>query len=183
MDMTAVRGASIASVSLERTPAGAPLHFLWAHGWGQDHRTFLPLAGALERLGAHTLFDFPGFGESPRPPGDWGTEDYADAFADWFATLPRARRIWIGHSFGCRVGLQLAARHPASIDGLFLIAAAGLPRTRTVLEQIRIKSRVAMFKALKMLPRFGIDTSAMTATFGSSDYRSAGAMRPIFVKV
>ena len=183
MQMNAVRGASIASVSIGPAPEGAPLHFIWAHGWGQDHRVFLPLAGALERLGTHTLFDFPGFGESPHPPGDWGTADYADAFADWMATLPRTRRIWIGHSFGCRVGLQLAARHPASVDGLFLIAAAGLPRTRTVLEQVKMKTRVATFKVLKMLPRLGIDTSAMTGKFGSADYRSAGAMRPIFVKV
>lgn len=183
MDMSAVRGASIASVSLGPAPASTPLHFLWGHGWGQDHRAFLPLARALTRLGSHTLVDFPGFGESPRPPQDWGTADYADACADWMATLPRARRIWIGHSFGCRVGLQLAARHPAAVDGLFLIAAAGLPRTRTLPEQIKMKTRVATFKFLKMLPRFGIDTSAMTGKFGSADYRSAGAMRPIFVKV
>ena len=164
-------------------PAQAPLQLFWAHGWGQDHRAFLPMATALQAMGSHTLFDFPGFGQSPRPAQDWGTADYADAAAAFLASLPRGRRIWIGHSFGCRVGLQLAARHPQLIDGLFLIAAAGLPRPRTLAQQVQIKTRLWTFKLLKALPRFGIDTSAAREKFGSADYRNAGEMRPIFVEV
>ena len=45
---------------------------------------------------------FPGFGASPRPTKDWGTADYADYCAAFLNTLPAARRLWIGHSFGCR---------------------------------------------------------------------------------
>jgi pimeloyl-ACP methyl ester carboxylesterase len=183
MEKISVRGASIASVSIGGTLDVAPLHFIWAHGWGQDHRAFLPTAAALERRGAHTLLDFPGFGQSPPPPGDWGTTDYADAVADWLSTLPRRRRIWAGHSFGCRVGLQLAARHPDAIDGLLLVAAAGLPRSRTLVQQLKIKSKVAAFKVVKLLPRLGIDTTSLKNKFGSADYRNAGPMRPIFVKV
>ena len=103
--------------------------------------------------------------------------------ADWLSTLPRAKRIWIGHSFGCRVGLQLAARHPDAIDGLFLVAAAGLQRTRTPLQQLKIKMRVAAYKSLRFLPRLGIDTTSLRSKFGSADYRNAGPMRPILVKV
>jgi pimeloyl-ACP methyl ester carboxylesterase len=183
MQKVVVRDAPLAYASIGAAPGSAPQHFIWAHGWGQDHRVFLPLANALVRLGTHSLVDFPGFGESPPPPGPWGTADYADAAADWLAALPRVRRIWIGHSFGCRVGLQLAARHPEAVDGLFLIAAAGLPRTRTLLQKVRIKSRVMLFKSLKFLPRLGIDTSSLREKFGSADYRSAGAMRATFVKV
>jgi pimeloyl-ACP methyl ester carboxylesterase len=183
METVAVRGASIAYASIGAKLADAPLHFIWAHGWGQDHRAFMPLASSLERSGAHTLVDFPGFGASPPPPGEWGTADYADAMAEWLGTLPRARRVWIGHSFGCRVGLQLAARHPAAVDGLFLIAAAGLPRSRTLLQQLKLKSKVAAFKSLRTLSRLGIDTGALKDRFGSADYRSAGPMRGTFVKV
>jgi pimeloyl-ACP methyl ester carboxylesterase len=183
MEKVVLRGASFACHSIGAALGNAPLHFIWAHGWGQDHHAFLPLATALERRGTHSLVDFPGFGESPPPPTSWSTADYADAMADWLSTLPRTRRIWIGHSFGCRVGLQLAARHPDAIDGLFLVAAAGLQRTRTPLQQLKIRLRVAAYKSLKLLPRLGVDTTSLRSKFGSADYRSAGPMRPILVKV
>jgi len=135
------------------------------------------------RSAHHSLLDFPGFGESPRPPADWDTADYADAVAEWLATLPRGRRVWVGHSFGCRVGLRLASRHPASIDAMVLVAGAGLRRQRSLAERARIALRVRLFKMLKLAERVGIDVSARKAQFGSADYRNAGAMRPIFVKV
>src|SRR5207248_1741690 len=99
---------------------------------------------------------------SPLPPGPWGTADYADAMAEWLTGCGAARRVWIGHSFGSRVGLQLAARHPELVQGLFLIAAAGLPPQRSPTARIRFAAR--------------------RWRFGSADYRQAGAMRPILVK-
>ena len=96
--------------------------------------------------------DFPGFGESPRPVAEWGTADYADASAGLLESLPNGHRIWVGHSFGCRVGIQLAARHSEIIDALFLVAAAGLPRRRSRLSQFRIKSKIALYKGLHALP-------------------------------
>src|SRR4051794_18678857 len=123
MQMVTAHGSPVAYASIGDPGANPALHFIWGHGWGHDHHVFLPLARALERRGAHSLIDFPGFGQSPPPPATWTTADYADAMADWISTFPRTPRIWIGHSFGCRVGLQLASRHPGLIDGLFLIAA------------------------------------------------------------
>jgi pimeloyl-ACP methyl ester carboxylesterase len=183
MQEVTVHDAPLAYLSIGAAIESAPLHFIWGHGWGQDHRVFLPLATALERRGAHSLIDFPGFGGSPPPPMIWTTGDYADAMAEWLSMVLRTRRIWVGHSFGCRVGLQLAARHPKLIDGLFLIAAAGLQRNRTLSQQIRIKARIAAYKTLKFLPQLGVDTTSIRSKFGSADYRSAGPMRPIFVKV
>src|SRR5438045_2682906 len=109
-------------------------------------RPLLPLAESLRRAAPSVLVDFPGFGESPVPPGAWGTEDYADAMAEWLARLPAGRRVWIGHSFGSRVGLQLAARHPESVQGLFLIAAAGLPPQRSPAARIRFAARRWAFR-------------------------------------
>ena len=111
-------GAEVALFRLEGdSPAGA-VELIWAHGWGHTHQNMLPLAQAMRRSARSILIDFPGFGASPLPPGPWGTADYADAMAEWLGGLPPARRIWIGHSFGCRVGLQLAARHPEILAGL-----------------------------------------------------------------
>jgi pimeloyl-ACP methyl ester carboxylesterase len=160
---------------------GAPL-LVWAHGWGHTHRNLLPLAEATRRLGGSVLLDLPGFGASPPPSEVWGTEDYADAIAEFLAARPAERRVWIGHSFGCRVGLQLAARHPGLVDGLFLIAAAGLPRTRSWPEQVRIAARRWAFRAARRLTPEGPRRDALRARFGSADYARAGELRPILVK-
>jgi len=163
-----------------RTP-----RFVWAHGWGQSRRALAPLAEALSGQGTHMLLDFPGFGESPPPPEAWDTGDYADASAALVRARPQAfKTIWVGHSIGCRVGLQIAARHPDAVDGLFLIAGAGLPRQRGLAERARLSARVRTFKALKRAaPILGLDVEQLRQRFGSKDYASAGAMRDVLAKV
>lgn len=91
--------------------------------------------------------------------------------------------LWVGHSFGCRVGIQLASRHPELVKGLFLIAAAGLPRRRPLIKKIYMKTRVALFKILKkLIPAGIINEEWLYKTFGSADYKNAGPMRAVFVK-
>jgi len=155
---------------------------IWAHGWGQTHAALLPLAESMCGSAPSMLIDFPGFGESPLPPTPWGTADYADAVAEWLATLAPARRIWIAHSFGCRVGLQLAARHPQAVAGLFLIAAAGLPRQRSAIERAQIGVRRWAFRLVRSLTPEGPARDRLRQRFGSADYRQAGALRPILIK-
>ena len=132
--------------------------------------------------GGSVLLDLPGFGASPPPPDAWGTEDYADAVAEFLAARPAGRLIWIGHSFGCRVGLQLAARHPGLVDGLFLIAAAGLPRTRSPLGARPDRGTALAFRLARRFTPEGPRRDALRARFGSADYARAGPMRPILVK-
>lgn len=158
-------------------------HIVWAHGWGQSHAAFLPLMQPFETQAAHTLLDLPGFGASPVPGTVWGTADYADAAASFIRAVIGGPVIWVGHSFGCRVGLQLAARHPDLVQGLFLIAAAGLKPKRPIFKTAYIKARIFLFKTLKRLIPLGLNEQALYRFFGSPDYRNASALRPIFVKV
>uniref|UniRef100_B8DLD5 Alpha/beta hydrolase fold protein n=1 Tax=Nitratidesulfovibrio vulgaris (strain DSM 19637 / Miyazaki F) TaxID=883 RepID=B8DLD5_NITV9 len=156
---------------------------IWAHGWMHTHANLLPLANTCTHGCDNYLLDMPGFGRSGMPPATWGTQDYADHAAAWLRTLPRGRRIWVGHSFGCRVGLQLAARHPDLLDGLFLMAAAGLPRRRTPTERFTRGCRIAAFKTLKHLNWLGFGAERVRRFFGSADYANAGPLRPVFVSV
>jgi len=162
-------------------PADAP-ELVWAHGWGHSHSSLLPLAEAMRPRADSRLVDLPGFGASPLPPGPWGTADYADAIADWLAALPPRRRVWIGHSFGCRVGVQLAARHPDTVAALVLIAAAGLPPHRSLPTRLRRLPRRLAFRALRAMAPEGPARDRLRERFGSADYRNAGAMRPVLVK-
>lgn len=156
---------------------------LWAHGWGQSHGAFLPLAQSFGSSGFHTLVDFPGFGLSPLPDGPWGTEEYADALARFLKSTIKKPVVLVGHSFGCRVGLRLAAKYPDLVAGLFLIAAAGLKPKRSVFKTVYLATRIFIFKALKKLVPFGLSQEKLYTMFGSADYRNAGGLRPIFVKV
>ena len=135
--------------------------------------------------GTHDFVDFPGFGSSPKPTAAWSTADYADFMARWLTHNATGKPIvWTGHSFGCRVGIQLAARHPGLIDRMMLVAGAGLPRQRSSLEQAKLKGRVYGYKALKRLaPLAGISQDQLRDRFGSADYKAAGAMRDILIKV
>jgi pimeloyl-ACP methyl ester carboxylesterase len=159
---------------------GGPV--FWGHGWGQNHAAFMPMVRSLEGMGQHWALDFPGFGQSPLPPSDWGTAEYADAIADFIKSQTSEKIVWVGHSFGCRVGLQLAARHPELIGGLFLIAAAGLPRVRNPLKALYFKARIRLYKLLKKLIPFGLPEQWLLKTFASRDYLSAGPLKNILVK-
>jgi pimeloyl-ACP methyl ester carboxylesterase len=175
-------GAEMAVFRLESEASGRAPLLAWGHGWGHTHRALLPLAESLRRAAPSALVDFPGFGESPPPPEPWGTADYGDAMAEWLAGFGAGRRIWIGHSFGTRVGLQLAARHPEAVQGLFLIAAAGLPPLLSPAARIKFVARRWAFRIARRLTLEGPARDRLRERFGSADYRQAGAMRPILVK-
>lgn len=156
---------------------------LWAHGWGQSHQSFLSLIQPFETKAHHIALDFPGFGASPPPPDIWGTENYADAIATAIKAQNLPPIIWIGHSFGCRVGLQIAARHPELIKQLCLIAGAGLKKKRPLHKKIYFYLRIKLFKGLKKFIPEGSFKTRLMQKFGSSDYKSAGPMRGVFIKV
>ena len=159
------------------------LEFVWAHGWGNTHAALLPLAQTMRHRARSWLLDLPGFGAAPPPTTAWSTADYADAAAEWLATLPPMPRIWIAHSFGTRIGLQLAARHPQSVHGLFLIAAAGLPPLRSPWQKAKLSARRLSFRLARQLTPEGPARDRLRERFGSADYRQAGAtMRPILVR-
>ncbi len=157
----------------------------WLHGWGQDHRAFLPAAGLFENVAENHLYDLPGFGASPLPPTGAGSADYANILLKERGQARAAKHILIGHSFGCRVAIQIAANHPETIDGLVLIAAAGIPRSRSIFWKIRSRvlrllGKAARFADSRFKTSFAV---AYSRRFGSADYRNAGPLQPTFVRV
>lgn len=161
---------------------GAPA-VVFAHGWGRSHRDFIPVAEALAPVAQSYLLDLPGFGDSPRPEDGWGTAQYADYLQQHLRDdLGLDRYIWVGHSFGGRIGLRLGAAQ-APLDHLVIVAGAGVPRDIPRHEQIKRRARGRMFKLRKKLTRGEEALAALEARFGSVDYvhsREIG-MRDIFL--
>jgi pimeloyl-ACP methyl ester carboxylesterase len=181
IEHVSANGSTLAIHRIGKDDQRSP-ELVWGHGWGQSSEQLLPLAESLTPFAPSVLVDFPGFGETPAPPLTWGTADYADAAAAWLSGLPKRPRIWVAHSFGCRVGLQLASRRPDLVSAMVLIAAAGLRRRRSLVERTRLRLRIAAFKTAG---RFASESARerLRARFGSADYLSAGVLRPILTRV
>ncbi len=157
---------------------------IWAHGWGQSHKNWDLITRSLQNIARHIIIDFNGFGDSNPPPSNWGTENYADNIAYWIKNQELPPIIWVGHSFGCRVGLQLAAKYPECIKSMCLISGAGLKRKRSIIDRVYFYFRIKLFKTLKKLIPNGEFKNRVISKFGSTDYKNANpAMREIFVRV
>lgn len=161
----------------------APLRLVFAHGWGMDHRAFLPLAASFTTEAGLALLDLPGFGGAPLPPEDWGVQDYAHAMASFIEKSGGGPVVWVGHSFGGRVGIALAALRPDLVSRLVLIASAGLKPKRPWPQAALVFLKIRVYKAMKAVwQSLGLDLEPLKARFGSADYRHAGPMRRVLVR-
>jgi pimeloyl-ACP methyl ester carboxylesterase len=133
----------------------------------------VPVLAGLDAVAIH----LPGFGPTTVPDSVWGTAEYAELVAD--AIRPFAPVVLVGHSFGGRIAVRLAARHPDLISGLVL---TGAPLVRLApTGKPKLSYRLA-----KWANRAGVLSDAAMETrrrkAGSSDYNAAqGIMRDIMV--
>lgn len=148
------------------------------HGWGRDRSDFAQLD-----LGQRFIsFDLPGFGASPEPDRGWGASEYGHKVAEAFEELNISNAIVLGHSFGGRVGICLAAHYPELVGSLVL---CGVP----------VKAREAKgrgpnlkYRIARAANKLGIFSDkkmeALRRRYGSSDYVNAtDVMRSVLVQV
>jgi pimeloyl-ACP methyl ester carboxylesterase len=148
------------------------------HGWGRDRHD---LQSALKDY-PHVLLDLPGFGLSPPPPAAWGAADYADCVA---SVLREHGTAWpavlVGHSFGGRVAVCLAAARPDLVRGLVL---CGVPLLREP-----GSGRPSLgYRLARRAHRAGLLTGrrfeAIRQARASADYNAAaGVMREVLVRL
>jgi pimeloyl-[acyl-carrier protein] methyl ester esterase len=100
----------------ETRGAGPPLVLL--HGWGMNLRVFDALGAALAERCTVTAIDLPGHGRSP-----WRAGLDADATATLLLeALPQSSTL-LGWSLGGQLALRMAARAPARVARLVLVAS------------------------------------------------------------
>jgi pimeloyl-ACP methyl ester carboxylesterase len=164
--------------------AGSGPPVLVLHGWGAKIEAVDPIIRGLSaRLTAYAV-DLPGFGETGLPPEPWGVVDYADWTRALMDQLGLERPSIVAHSNGGRIAIHLAAHHPERVDKLILVDSAGIRPNRG----LRYSRRVALAKTAKHAARvLGPPGRALQqrvfARTASSDYASAGPLRPTFVKL
>ena len=122
---------------------------------------------------------FWGFGTTTAPPEVWGSADYADALAAALEGSPPV--VVVAHSFGGRVAVHLAQRHPHLVKGIVL---TGVPLVR-----LKAAPKPALgFRLVRSLTKAGIVPKSVLEKqrrkHGSADYLAAeGVMRDILVRV
>lgn len=155
-----------------RVGSGPPA-VLAMHGWRRTHTDLMGVFGDLPGIS----IDLPGFGASPAPDGPWGSPEYATAVLPLLDELAEPR-ILVGHSFGGRVGVHLAAMAPERVGRLVL---TGVPLIRGPVRPPGLGYRLLRGATAKgLVPAKYLEARKQRS--GSDDYRAAaGVMRDVFV--
>ncbi|MEA2509131.1 MAG: hypothetical protein QOG21_1213 [Actinomycetota bacterium] len=181
--MTGVETIEAAGQQTRLASAGAGETVVVLHGWGGRIESMTPAMACLQTRFQVVAVDLPGFGDAPAPAGVWGTPDYAR----WLAALLRDHSIqrahFLGHSFGGKVALTLAATDRTLVDKLILVDASGL---RSAPSRAAVAKR-ALSRAGRVAGRLGPPGRALQQLVyrqvATADYREAGPLRPTFVRI
>jgi pimeloyl-ACP methyl ester carboxylesterase len=156
-----------------------PPRVLALHGWARSHRDFDAVVAGDGPLPALAL-DLPGFGASPPPPAAWGAEAYAELVGSVLGDM-KTPVVVLGHSFGGRVALHLAAQRPDVVHALVL---TGAPMLHPLGRRTHVALAYRVTRRLHSLRLVSDDAmEAARQRFGSADYRAAqGIMREVLVR-
>ncbi len=112
---------------------------MFLHGWGGSIASF---GGAINYYSMRgygvAALDFPPFGASPEPSECWSLRDYTSLTLSVMDSLGIEKAIIIGHSFGGRVALDIAAKTDRA-EKLVLVSAAGLKPKRGIGYKLKLR--------------------------------------------
>lgn len=151
-------------------------------GWGTDLGVYDSVAGVIDGSRYRVIqFDFPGFGGSDEPKEPWGVDGFADFFCRFMEVMQVKQATLIGHSYGGRVIIKLAAREsiPFEITNIILIDSAGVLPVRTTAQKWKIRKYKILKKFLNMKLIYAMFPEVIDdwrSRQGSADYRNATPM-------
>ncbi|MET9485422.1 alpha/beta hydrolase [Nocardia sp. NPDC006630] len=117
-----VQGGSL-EIQLQTGDPEVPT-LIFLHYWGGSHRTWRPLIGELNWAGPVVTYDHRGWGRSRDLPGPYEIDQLTDDLERIVTELGARQYVLIGHSMGGKVVQLFAARRPAGLIGVILIAPA-----------------------------------------------------------
>lgn len=158
------------------------------HGWGSKSDTWENVQLNLVSKGYHVVVpDLPGFGQTPQPPHPWSLKEYS-AFVDELARLLGFEQFTLaGHSFGGRIAIDYAIRHPERLRSLILCDTAGITRRKKLKTKIFLVLTKGGNLIFSLPPLFLLKPLVIKVWYrvaGEKDYyRASPLMRKIMKKV
>jgi pimeloyl-ACP methyl ester carboxylesterase len=164
---------------------------LLLHGWGCDGRLMQSVANAFADRFQILIPDFPGHGNSGKPPEPWGVQEYADCIRILLEETGFVPCCVIAHSFGCRIVSVLAATHPQLFVKIIFTGGAGIRKPLSDEAQKRTehyKKLKGLYESFGKIPLMHSAAEKMEdrlrKKYGSADYNALDEeMRKTFVKV
>lgn len=161
-------------------------------GWGTDLSMYDSVAAAINDRYRVVQLDLPGFGDSDEPRDAWSVDDYSAFFCRFMEELNIKKATLIGHSYGGRMIIKMAARSatvvgiPFEISKIMLIDSAGVMPERTTAQSFKVKRYKAIKKFLTSKPVHSLFPEVIDywlSKQGSEDYRNASpVMKACLVK-
>jgi pimeloyl-ACP methyl ester carboxylesterase len=102
--------------------AEPPVPIVFLHHFGGSARTWDGVIGHLRAEHRCVAPDLAGFGAAHEAPGPFTAARYADDLAKLLDGIGSERYVIVGHSMGGKIALAFAARRPAGLAGLVLLA-------------------------------------------------------------
>ena len=148
---------------------------IYLHGWGQNIAMMEPIAKPFYDTHHILLIDLPGFGTSEEPKRIWELSDYVEMIYNLVQKLELKNITIIGHSFGGKIAILYAIKHP--VNKLVLLAS---PYKQKIKE---LTGKQKLLKKLKKIPGLNKVADVAKNFIGSTDYKnSSPMMRDILVK-
>ncbi len=147
-------------------------------GWGTGLETYDIVAECIKEDYRVVQFDLPGFGRSDEPRQAWNVDSFADFFCDFMKVLNIESTILVGHSYGGRVIIKLAARKslPFVIEKIILIDSAGIVPKRSFGKRLKIRKYKILKKIFNLKVIYALFPEVIDdwrSRQGSTDYRNA----------
>jgi len=168
----------------EHKGTGYPILLL--HGWGTNLDSLLQLFKYFSGFSSAYIFDFPGFGRSGFPNGDWAVDDYMDWVIALMDEFGIDKADVLGHSFGGRVAIKLSTNYTSKVNRLILIDSAGVNQFDG---SVRLKIGRIVAKAFKpfveIIPAKYYQHWRIQFYWliGSTDYLTTGKLKGTYSKV
>lgn len=165
------------------------INVLYLHGWASNKETLEPVIKKIQQRKKIKFIgiDLPAFGQSSMPSEIIDTNDYKEIVLEFIEKMKLKKIILIGHSFGGRISIRIAASVPEIIDKLILTGSAGIKPKRKLSYYIKVwsyKLSKAIIKIFYRGKKFDKKMKKLYKKYGSRDYRNSNEItRKILVKV
>lgn len=157
------------------------------HGWGSSSEAWQAPKKLLEEESFQVYVpDLPGFGKEPPPKTAWSVSDYADFVLKFAKEKNLEKFVLIGHSFGGRVAIGLAANYPEKLTGLVLTGVPAVSRKTLEIMVFLFLSKIG--KVVFLIPPLSIFApwfrKFLYFLTGEWDYyKTEGVMRQTFKNI